>query len=250
MQPLRKPFFIAAVWLILLTVLLETGSGFLLPAGKEELKDQASKVDGITQELVESINIGSSEEPKRPPGIGISFMAFLDGLLLLTVGLMASQFFIGERVQGRIQGIVSMVVSCLVLLAAIASIFLTIAKLLLMVGLFIAFPFGTICYLAIWGFFNKTGASAALGLLLMLKLGFGACLVLAHQRFLQNKGLVLIIISSLLANLIVGFFHALVPRVLVSITDAIAGIVVLVLAAAWAVFLLIGSVTSVRRAIV
>ena len=40
---------------------------------------------------------------------------------------------------------------------------------------------------------------AALSLLMTLKLVFAVCLVLAHQRFLQNKGLVLIIITSFVA---------------------------------------------------
>jgi len=135
------------------------------------------------------------------------------------------------------------------LLGAIGAIFLTLAKVMLMIGLFLSVPFGTLAYLAIWGFFNTGAAKAALGLLMALKLGFGACLVLAHQRFLQNKGLVLIVFTSLLANLIVSFLHAVVPSVLVSITDGIAGIVVLILAVIWAIFLLIGSVISVIKAI-
>jgi hypothetical protein len=54
---------------------------------------------------------------------------------------------------------------------------------------------------------------------------------------LQNKGLVLIIVCSLLANLSVSFLHGLVPSVLVSITDGIAGIILLILAAIWEVTL-------------
>jgi hypothetical protein len=34
---------------------------------------------------------------------------------------------------------------------------------------------------------------------------------LAHQRFVQNKGIVLLILTSLTANIIVSFLHTLVP---------------------------------------
>jgi hypothetical protein len=252
MEKLRTPFFIGAVSFILLAVLLETGSGLPFRLNEKDQKarlDEAiTRVEGLTSKLVASPNLGSPLPSKRLPGVGIPFMAFLDGLILLTVGLMGAQFFIGEQLQGRIQGIVNLAVSALVLVAVITSIFLTIAKVMLMVGLLVAFPFGTLIYLAMWGYFNTTGASVALGLLLTLKLLFGACLVLAHPRFLQNKGLVLITITSLLANVVLSFFHALVPSILVSITDAIAGIVVLVLAAIWAILFLVGSATAVRRA--
>ena len=45
---------------------------------------------------------------------------------------------------------------------------------------------------------------------MLLKIGFVAFLRSAHQRFLQNKGLMLIIIMTLMANLIVSFLHELV----------------------------------------
>jgi len=83
-----------------------------------------------------------------------------------------------------------------------------------------------------------------------LKIVFAICLVLAHQRFLQNKGLDLIIITSLVANLIIAFLHGLVPGFLVSITDTGAAIVVGVLAAIWTVVYLVGGVISVVKVIV
>jgi VanZ family protein len=85
---------------------------------------------------------------------------------------------------------------------------------------------------------------------MFLKLAFAACLVLAHPRFLQNKGLVLIVLTSLLANVIISFLHGFVPVFLVSITDLIAALISGVLAAVWAVFLLVGAVISVVKAIV
>ncbi len=257
MDELRKPFFVAAVVLIVLTVLVEIGSGLALRAKAGDaaaLMTQAGKVAGMDK-YMDQIDLNAMREStnklqqRKPPGVGIRLMALLDGLIVFTVGLMSAQFFVGERLHGRIQGIISLFVSLLVLVGAVILIFVTLAKLLLMVGLFLAVPFGTLAYLAIWGSFDTGGAKAALGLLMLLKLGFGACLVLAHQRFLQNKGFVLIILTSLFANLVVSFLHALVPSILVSITDVIAGIVVLVLASVWGVFLLIGSIISVVKAL-
>ena len=83
----------------------------------------------------------------------------------------------------------------------------------------------------------------------MLKLAFGVCLILAHQRLIQNKGLVLIILTSLAANIVVSFLHALVPAPLVSITDAIATIIVFILVVLWAAFFLIGSIVAVVKAV-
>jgi hypothetical protein len=82
-----------------------------------------------------------------------------------------------------------------------------------------------------------------------LKIGFVVCLVLAHQRFLQNKGLVLIVLTSLLANLIISFLHNFAPGILVSITDAIGAIVVGILAVIWAIVLLVFASISIVRAV-
>jgi hypothetical protein len=110
--------------------------------------------------------------------------------------------------------------------------------------------FGTIAYFAIWAHFDTSGAQAALSLIMTLKIVFAVCLVLAHQRFLQNKGFVLIIITSFVSNLIVAFLQGLVPGFLVSITDDIAAIIVCILAIIWAIVYLIGGIISVVRVIV
>jgi hypothetical protein len=123
-----------------------------------------------------------------------------------------------------------------------------IAEVITMVALFFAFPFGTIAYLAIWGFFPRGGAAALLSSLMFLKLVCAGALVAAHQRFLQNKGLILLMLTSLVATLVVAFLHGLVPGILVSITDGIGAIIVSIVAIIWAVILLIGSVPAVVKA--
>ena len=183
------------------------------------------------------------------PGKAIPSLALLDGLMFYSTLLMGTALLIPERIQGRIQGIVSLVVSLLLLLASISAIFIDIALLSLMVSLLLSGPFGTIAYFAIWGHFETDAARTVLTLLMTFKIVFAVCLVLAHQRFLQNKGLVLIIVTSFFANLIIAFLHGFVPGFLVSITDDVAAIVVCILAAIWAVIYLIGGIVSVGKVI-
>jgi hypothetical protein len=254
METLRKPFFVAAVVLIVLIVLVETGAGLALrgqAVSSAEMQSASSSVPGVGNQMasMDPQTLSAAAAQGKPPGVGIPCMALLDGLILFTTALMGAQFLLGERLQGRIQGVVTLIVSLLALLGAMVLIFLTLAQLLLMVGLFVSVPFGTLIYMIIWGFFNTGAAKVALGLLLLLKFGFVFCLVLAQQRFLQNKGLVLIVLTSFVANLVVSFLHALVPSILVSITDSIAAIVVLILAAIWAFIFLIGSLISIVKAI-
>jgi hypothetical protein len=79
---------------------------------------------------------------------------------------------------------------------------------------------------------------------------FVVLLALGHPRFLQNKGLVLIVLTSLLCSFVIGFLHSLVPVFLVSITDAIGGLIALILVILWAIFLLVGSLISVVKAVI
>ena len=176
-------------------------------------------------------------------------MAYLDGILLYTSLLMGLSLIVPERVQGRLQGIVSLVVSVLLLIGGLATLIAVFQLLILMTTLLLAPIFGTIAYLALFGSFNTDAARVTLGLAMTLKLLFAGCLVLAQQRFLQNKGLMLLIATSLLATFAVEFLHALVPGFLVSITDGIGALVVLVLALVWTGLLFISSVIAVVKAI-
>jgi ABC-type multidrug transport system fused ATPase/permease subunit len=225
---LKKPVFLLALVLAVLIVLVETGSPWLI---------QAPGPGGT----------GSLRAPT--PGYGIPYLALLDGLLLFTVLLMGSSLVVPERIQGRVQGVATLVVSVLVILGAILLFLATLLVLVLMLSLLLAVPFGTIVYFILYADFDRSGARAALSLLMLLKLGFAGCLVLAHPRFLQNKGLVLLVLTSLLAMIVVSFLHGLVPRFLVSITDAVAGLVHIILAAIWAVVFLVGSIVSIVKAL-
>jgi hypothetical protein len=255
MERFRRPFFFAAVALIIVVVLVELGASFILrhvKVSREELESMVDKlgtdvVGAERDRLIEQMAKGS--QSGKPPGIAIPSLVLLDGLVLYTVALMAAPFLFPERVLGRLQGILTLIVSLAVLVLAVL-LFITIAALLtFMVTLLGSFPFGTLVYLVLFGFFNRPGASITLSLLMALKLAFAGCLVLAHQRFLQNKGLVLLVLTSLLGMVIVSFLQGLVPLLLVSITDALAALIVVVLAGFWAIFLLIGSIIGIRKAL-
>ena len=69
-------------------------------------------------------------------------------------------------------------------------------------------------------------------------------LFLAHQKFFAVKGLVLLLLSSLLANLVVSLLHAIVPGFLVSITDVVAAIIIGIIAIIWALSKLIGAIPA------
>ena len=219
MDKIRKPFLIAALVLAILVLLIELGAA-----------------------------LATVFVPREPPGIGIPYLAMVDGVLVFTLAHMTISLVVPERVVGRVQGCVTLVTGCLILLAAIVAIFAAITLVLLMVGLVMSF-FGAIIYLAVWGDFPRDAAAVILGLLLVLKLVIAACLVLAHQRFLTLYGLIGLVITSLVLNLVIAFLHDLPPGFLVSVTDAVAAIIVAILAIIWAILLIVGGVMGVVAAI-
>ncbi len=227
LDSMRKPFFVVSLIAIFLAVFVELGSMAVLGP-----------------------HTSTSPFGVSPTGKAIPAMAFLDGLVFYATLIIGIALLIPERVQSKVQGIVTLIFSILLVLGCIVVIFADIALLILMVSLLMSVPFGTMVYLAVWSTFDVGGARAALSLLMTLKIVFAVCLVLAHQRFLQNKGYVLIIITSFVSNLIIAFLHGLVPGFLVSITDDIAAIIICILAIIWAVVYLIGGIVSVIKVIV
>jgi hypothetical protein len=233
LDSMRKPFLIVALIAIALAVLVELGS--------------------IAMVRTSQTSAGSSTAAAlqvSPAGKAIPAMAFLDGLILFATVIITIALLVPERVQSKVQGIVTLIFSILLVLGCIVVIFADIALLFLMVGLLMAVPFGTLAYMAVWASFDTPSASAALSAIMLLKIVFAVCLVLAQQRFLENKGLVLIMITSFISNLVIAFLQGMVPGFLVSITDDIAAIIVCILAIIWAVVYLIGGIISVVKVIV
>jgi hypothetical protein len=221
LENLRKPFFIIALVVMTIVVLIEIGSPWLM----QHTKDFDT------------------------PGYGIQYMAFIDALLLYVSVLITLAMLIPESVQGRIQGIVTLIVSFFGCLGAIASCFFALVFLLIMVTLLLAPIFGTIAYFVIYGDFDRSGANVTLSIIMTLKIAFIVLLLLAHQKFIENKSLVLLILTSLLCNLIISFLHNLLPIFLVSITDAVGGIIVAILAIIWLIIFLVMAIISIVKAI-
>jgi hypothetical protein len=183
------------------------------------------------------------------PGLGIPYLALVDGLLAYTFVMMVLTFVLNANVQAKLQAILTLIVSFFLVLGSIVLIFVALGKLLLMVALFFAAPFGTAAYLILWGGFPKGAAAVILSLLMLLKICASICLPLAHQRFLVAKGLILMILTSFVATIIVSFLHGIVPGPLVSITDALAAIIVGIIALIWAIVILVGSIIATVQAL-
>lgn len=222
LDKLRTPFFIISLFSIFLAVIIELGSVAWL-----------------------SNQTGGYDLPI--PGRAIPYLALLDGLLLFTLILMALPLIVPPRLHGRVQGIATFIVSLIILIASIMFVILAVSLLVMMVSLLFAAPFGTAIYLGAFGHFNVGAAHATLGTIMSLKLICIVLLLLAQQRFIENTGLVLIILSSLLANIVISFTHNF-ARPIVSITDDIAAIVIGIIAAIWALILLIGSIPAIIKA--
>jgi hypothetical protein len=262
---LRKIPLLIATGLILVCVALELGAaGFLRGAGDVSAavdnvrnSDAFEDIDGDETttpgdgtpagETLQSVQQAATED--EPPGIGIPYLALVDGILAYSLLLMCTALVVPDHIQAKLQGVVSLILSFFLALGSIVLILLALAQLLIMVTLFFAPPFGTIAYLAVWGDFPKGDAAVVLGLLVVIKIGASICLPIAHQRFLQAKGLIVLILTSFLATIIVSFLHGLVPGPLVSITDALAGIIVGIIALIWAIVILIGSIIAVIQAV-
>jgi hypothetical protein len=183
------------------------------------------------------------------PGLGIPYLALVDGLLAYTLIMMVLTFVLNANVQAKLQAILTLILSFFLVLGSIVLIFVALAKLLLMVALFFAIPFGTIAYLAIWGDFPRGAAAAILSLLMLLKIIASICLPIAHQRFLVAKGLIMMILTSFLCMIIVSFLHGIVPTPLVSITDALAAIIVGIIALIWGIVVLVGAIIATVQAL-
>ena len=251
MDTLRKPFFWLAVGLIAVALLLDIGN-LALPRSSDIFSVDPTAMDPDVRQayLEQQAEFNALSNADKPPGLGVPSLGLLDAIALFTVGLMSLSMLVKEQVFGRIQGIVSLIFAILLLLSALGTLLLAaLPKLLIMVSLLLSVPFGTLAYLAIYGFFNRGGAAAILSLTLMLKIGFAVSLVVAQQRFLQNKGLIFIVLLALVGNVLVSFLHGFVPIFLVSITDAIAAIIVAILALIWAILLLIGGVIGIIKAL-
>ena len=224
---LRLPFFIAACVCLLLAVLVELAA--------------AGALTSITT---------AGNGPPETPGYAINSLALIDGILLYSLIWMLLSIVIPRGISGRAQGCVTLVVSFFGCLGTIALIIGAFSLLMLMLALLVAVPFGTIAYLAAWGHFARGAAAATLTIAMLLKIAFLVLAVIAHQRFLKNKGLLVLVGVSLGLTWLIGFVHALLPIFLVSIGDQVMALVICIVAAIWLLLLLIGAIVATIQAII
>ncbi len=242
MGELRRPFLLLALLAIALAMGLELGAALLSGGGDAggELRDRVGLL---------GLELGDVGRITQPSGRGTGQLALIDAVALWTTGLFSLSLVVPERIQGRVQGVATLVISIVLLIVSVVLLVVAFVELTVMVSLFLAAPFGTLAYLAVWGFFPVGDAAVLLGLVLLLKLGWAGLLLLAQPRFLQNKGLVLLALTTLLCTVVLEFLHRLVPVILVSITDDLGAVVFAVVAIVWALVLLIGSVPAIVKAV-
>lgn len=243
---LRRPFFIAAVIVFAIVVLAEIGMSLLLGG---TAVDPVSLAEAGKLGVPPDVFLKTQGADAAPPGAGIGLLAFLDGLLLFTVVMLGLSLIIDLRTYGRIQGLTTLIVTFLWVIAAFFTALLALAKLFLMFGLFVAAPFGTIAYLALWGSFPTGQAAAILGLLLLLKIVFAVLLILSQPKFLKVTGLVVLLLVSVLLQLVLGLIHDFLPGPLVSIGDQFWALITVVVALVWALIMLIVSIPAVINAL-
>ena len=242
MGALRKPFLLLAMLALVLAVGVEAGAGLLLGGG-----DAGAALTDSAGDL--GVEVGDVSGVGEPSGRGTGYLVLVDAAALWTTGLFCLGLVLPERIHGRVQGVATLVFSIVMIIVAFVALIVAFVELMVMVSLFLAPPFGTLAYLALWGFFPVGDAAVLLGLALLLKLAWAGLLVLAQPKFLQNKGLVLLILTSLLCTVLLEFLHNLVPVILVSILDDLGALLFAIIAIVWALVLLIGVIPAIVMAL-
>jgi hypothetical protein len=249
---LHKPFLVLALVALALCLSGEIGGGvWLVKPSADATLSRSDIPPGVPfdEKHVNDARKASGSSQLARPGVAIPYLAMLDALVLVTFGFIAASILLPERALAPVHAVSSLIVSLLVLFAAILAFFAALGLTLSMVGLFLSVPFGTAAYLAIWGSFPVGAAAATLGTLLFLKLAYGVCVLLAQPKFLENKGLVFLTGMSLLANVVVAFLHGFPPGILASIADGVGGIVVAAFAFICAIPVLVWAVIGIVRLI-
>lgn len=223
MGEIRLPFFIFASLTIVLAVAFEISTMAFLRS--------AAGVEGSI------------------PGLGGPYLALIDGIILYSIILMWISMAPGKAITARVQSVVTLILSLFGAFGSFVLIFVAFGLILLMIGLLLAVPFGTIAYFAAYADFPKSVAVSALTFVMMLKLAFLILLFLAHQGFMKNIGLVIMIGLSLLTTWLTSFLIALPPGFLASITDAVAALITAVVAFIRLVMLFIASLIGIITAI-
>jgi hypothetical protein len=249
MQGARNALLTVSFICALLCVGVELGTSFLPGDAPNEAQVKRTLQAALPDSPDIEQLVQRAVEKGAPPGQGLRGLALLDGVLLFNVGILFAGLWLHDRVYAKTQGVVTLAFMLITLLGGLAFLLLTIALLLLMVGLFLAVPFGTLAYFAGWGFFDVGSAAVALSLGFVLKLIAVVGALLSQPEFLRMKGFMALGATSLVGSLLISFLQGEFPLPLVSMTDALGAIIVVILALVWAFVQLLGSISSVLKAL-
>ena len=259
-RKLRTPFFLLALILIVAIVLIELSAiqasavaarlpfinGQSPPGFDQALQVFTPEQQKILSDLKREKASEIGQLAQDLAGFGVRSLLFVDANLLFGMLLMSLALIIPwglglilpkkvldknppESIHARTQGCLTLIFAIILILFAIVQLGLVLAKLITMAMMLLAFPFGTLAYMIIYGSFPRDSMTIVVSFLFFLKLIFGGLLLLAHQKFLENIWLVITFVLSLIANVIITLLYTIVPGFLVSITDAVAAIVVIII---------------------
>jgi hypothetical protein len=244
-----KLLLLFATLAYLFVVALELGSGTLFPPPAPSSADVVAGIGeqatGPDEPKIDAAQVVGKDRPSpSPPGLGISYSALLDALVLLSLATTTSSLYLIRfaAIYVRVQNAVLFFAGLIDMIACIILALLAFSALMLMVGLLLAAPFGTIAYMVAFGFFAKGTAAGILSALFFLKLVAMVLLALAGQW--SNTRLLFMLICSLAVSFIVSFLHGFPPAFLASIFDALAAIAVAIIAMVFALPMLISGLLS------
>ena len=279
-KKLQVPFTIIAILLMVTPFVIEVSNQWLFIGGGGLLMLMVIGIEGILGMVdklrwpflilaILAMMAAFAIEGSSGPGVAIFTLTLVDTFLwyitcLFGVGAVTplipkiirkirpnSKIDLG-RIQwflATAQGIVTFLIALCIILFAMVFIFIVIAMIFIMIALLFAIPFGTIVYFIKFADFDRGGAQDVLNIVIGLKITYAICLVLAQQRFLLNKGLVLLFFTSYICHIIINFLHGFVPGFLVSITDCVAAIVIAIIAILWGIFYLVGAIIAIIKAL-
>ena len=184
---------------------------------------------------------------ETPPGLALPALALVDGLLAWTGLLLASATVLSQDWHSRLRILLTILLCLVLLLGAVVMIRAAFGKLMLMVSLILAVPFGPIAYAALFGRFETAGVMAALSVATLARASFLGLLLLASWRYLGNRTLVLLTATGFLGGLVISATFAFLPGVLHSIGDAVCAILLGIIAFVWALVLLVRSLPGLVK---
>ncbi|HEX2733789.1 MAG TPA: hypothetical protein VHM70_19400 [Polyangiaceae bacterium] len=250
MDELRKPPFVLASIATVLVVAIELGAAWLPKAARSAAQlEAAARALGpsLGSERASAFAVKAAESEQH--GLAVPALALFDVLLLCTILLLGASLLVSPRVMGRIQAPIRLVAALLVLVGSLEALLHAIAMAYFMLGLFLAPLFGTLAYLALWGFFATEATTGLLTLVTLIKIAVPIGLLLSHQAFLKVKMVVAMILTSLVLSVVVSLVLGLVPGIVASIADTIAAIVIALVTLIFSLIVFVGSIIPTLKSL-